>query len=176
MAQLLRVGHGPDRLHLAIEDVKGDDGDEVAVGVAGQETRLAVHPGRPQRRPGLDGPGELSADDLGHPLAGAHGRDDLHFALAAAVPVEAHVGGEPLEQAGHVAAVGRGQEQAGDLRALGARGLDPWPALAVPAVPDALLRPGEDLPAGGLGLAGDLRELWVAVAEHLAEQEYRALR
>jgi hypothetical protein len=53
------------------------------------------------------------------PSASQATRPGCAFTQAAAVPVEQHVGGEPLEQAGHVTAGGRGQEQAGDLLALG---------------------------------------------------------
>jgi hypothetical protein len=55
------------------------------------------------------------------------------------------------------------------LLALGAGGLEPRPAL-VDTAPGA----GEDLPAGGLGLPGDLRDLRVWVAEDLAEEKHGA--
>jgi hypothetical protein len=44
-----------------------------------------------------------------------------------------------------------------------------WPPLV-----DVVAGTGEDLPAGDLGLAGDLGDLRVRVAEDLAEQEHGA--
>ena len=92
-----------------------------------------------ERRAELDGPLETEADHLGHPVASEH-RGDERLALAAAVAVEHHVRSQPLEQAGHVAAVRRGQEQGGELLTLGPGRLEPRPSLV-----DAAPGPGKGL-------------------------------
>ena len=170
VTQLVGVGDHPDGLDLAVEHVERDDHDQAAVGVPGQHARLPVHPGRRQHGAQLQGPLDLDADQLGHLLAPVQRSDERDLALAAAVPVEQHVRGQPLEQAAHVAAARHGQEQGGELLALGPGRLEPRPSLV-----DAAAGPGEHLPAGGLGLAGDAGDLAVAVAEYLAEQEHGAL-
>src|ERR1700683_1628781 len=96
VAQLLRVGHRPDGLDLAVEHVQHDDGDQAAVGVPGQDARLPVDPGPVQRRAQLDGPVDLGADQPGHLVTAAHRRDKRRLAQAAAVAVEQHVRGQPL--------------------------------------------------------------------------------
>src|SRR6516162_1552122 len=145
--QLLRVGDRPDGQDLPVEHVERDDGDQVAVGVVSQHARLPVHPGGAERGAQLQGPLEAEADHLGHVVAAEHRGDERRLALAAAVTVERHVRGQSLEQDRHVAAVGRGQEQGGELLALDAGRLEPRPSVV-----DAAAGPGEDLPARGLGL------------------------
>jgi hypothetical protein len=90
--------------------------------------------------------------------------------LAAAVAHHDHVRGEQFKQAGHVAALGGGEEPAGHLVLLRAGGLEARLALI-----DVVPGPDEDLTAVRLGLAGDLRDLLVVVAEHLVQQEHRTL-
>ena len=90
-------------------------------------------------------------------------------ALAAAVADHGHVGSQEVQQAAEITAADRIEEAAGHLVTLLAGGLEPRLAL-VDVMPGA----GEDLPAVRLGLAGDLGDLGVVVAEDLVEQEHGA--
>jgi len=171
--ELVGVDHGPDRLNDAVGDVEGQDVDHEVFGVVGHQARLAVDPGRLAAGAQVLGPARDAEHEAGHPL-GPEERLSCRPGLAAAVPDHDHVGGEQVEQAGQVAARGRGEEPARHLLALRPRGVEAGSFAAGPALGDVLPGPGEDLAAVRLGLAGDLRDLGVFVAEHLMEQEHRA--
>jgi hypothetical protein len=168
MVELVGVDHRSDRLHHAVGDVEGEDVDDAVFGVVGDRSRLVVDPGQldvgTHLRPPACQP-EHEPRDLFRPMD----RFGRRPGLAAAVADHDHVGGEQFEQAGQVAAVGCGEEPAGHLATLLAGGLKTGLAL-VDVAPGA----EEDLPAVGLGLAGDVRDLLIVVAEHLVQQEHRA--
>jgi hypothetical protein len=166
--ELVRVDYGADRLHQAVGDVEGEDADHPAFGVVGHRAWLAVDEGRhavgalvlraaeqPDQEPG----------DSFRPVQ----RLAQGLALTAAVADRDHVGGQEFEQGVEVAAARGLEEAAGHLVALLARTVEPGLAL-VDVVPGA----GEDLTAVRLGLAGDLGDLVVVVAEDLVEQEHGA--
>jgi hypothetical protein len=117
VVKLVGVDHGPDRLHHAIGDIKGQDADDSVGRVVGDRPGLAVDPrqfdagaqarslaGQPEHEPG-------------HPLRAVEWPDGGP-GLAAAIADHNHVGSEQLEQAGHVPARGRGEEPPGHLVAL----------------------------------------------------------
>src|SRR4029453_6312654 len=79
--------------------------------------------------------------------------------LAAAAPVEHHVGREHAEQRVHVAARGGLEEPAGQFLAFRPPRRRRRTVARLPSGGDALPGPGEDLPAVHLGLAGDPRPL-----------------
>ena len=56
MVQLVGVDDGPDRLHLAVGDVDGEDADHAAFAIEGDPAGLAVHPGRLDVNAHLRGP------------------------------------------------------------------------------------------------------------------------
>jgi hypothetical protein len=89
--------------------------------------------------------------------------------------MEYHVGREHAEQRVHVAARGGLEEPAGELLAFGPPRRGRCAVARRPAGGDAPPGAGEDLPAVHLGLAGGPGHLWVAVPEHLAQQEHRPL-
>ena len=168
MLQLVGVDHGPDGLHLAVGDVEGEDVDHTALGVVGDRAGLAVDPTKLAVGPHLLPAAEQPEHEPGDPFCPGQ-RLGQRPGLAAAVADHDHVGGEQFEQVGQVAAVGCGEEPAGHLAALLAGGLETRLAL-VDVAPGA----EEDLPAVRFGLAGDVRDLLIVVAEHLVQQEHRA--
>ena len=169
MPELVGVDDGPDRLHQAIGNVEHQDAGHAAFRVVEHRARLAVDQGRHAIGALLLGAAEQPAQEPGDPFRTV-GRLAPGLALAAAVTDHDHVGGEDLEQPAQVTAANGVEEPAGYLVTLLARGLEPWLAL-VHAVPGT----GEDLPTVRLGLACDLGDLGVVVAEHLAQQEHGAL-
>jgi hypothetical protein len=169
MAQLVGVDDGPDRLDQAVGDVQDEHVDHAALGVVGDPAGLAVHPGRLDVDAHLRGPAVQPEHEPDH-LFGPGQRLGDRPGLAAAVAHHDHIRGDQLEQAGHVAALGGGEEPAGDLILLLAGGLEARLALI-----DVAPGPDEDLTAVRLGLAGDLGDLLVVVAEHLVQQEHRTL-
>ena len=168
MLELVGVDHRAHRLDHSVGDVKDEDAGHPALGVVGHRAGLAVDHGRHGIGALLLRAAEQPEQEPGDPLRPVH-RLGQGPALAAAVADHDHVGGEQAEQAVEVTAADRVQEAAGHLVALLAGGLEPGLAL-VDVVPGA----GEDLAAVRLGLAGDLGDLGVVVAEHLVEQEHRA--
>ena len=173
MLELVGVDHGPDRLHHAIGDVEGHDVDHEAFGVVGHQAWLPVNPGRLAAGAQLHGPARGAEHEARDPF-GTVERLSCRPCLTAAVPDHDHVGCEQFDQAAEVAARGGGEEPARHLLALRPRGVEARSFAAGPALGDVLPGPGEDLAAVRLGLAGDLRDLGVLVAEHLMEQEHRA--
>jgi hypothetical protein len=166
MLELVRIGHGADRLHLAVGDVEREDASHPAFWVVGDRARLVVDQGRHGVGALLLGPAEQPEQEPGdrhRPV----GRLTPGLTLATAVADHDHVRGKELEQTVQVTAADGVVEPAGDLVALLAGGLEPGLAL-VDVMPGA----GEDLTAVRLGLAGDLGDLGVVVAEDLAEQEH----
>lgn len=161
MAQLVGVDDGPDRMHQAIGDVEGEDVDDPAVGVVADRPGLAVDPGQLDTDPQRRSPAVQPEQEPGDPVPSVDGLGHRPR-LAAAVADHDHVGREQVEQAVQVAAGGRLEEPAGHLVALPAGGLE-----AGFLVADVLPGPGEYLAAVRLGLAGDVRDLGVPVAEHL---------
>lgn len=117
MVQLIRVDDRPDRLHQAVGDVQYEHVDHAVLAIVGDPAGLAVHPGRldvdahlrspavqPEHEPDhLFGPGQRLGDGPG---------------LAAAVAYHDDVRRDHLEQGGHVAACGGGEEPAGYFLAL----------------------------------------------------------
>ena len=168
MLELVGVDHGADRLHQAVDDVQREDADHPALGVVDDRPRLAVDQGGLAVGAFLLGPAEQPEQEPGHPFRPVR-RLEPGLALAAAVADHDHVGGEEVQQATQVTAADGVEEPAGHLVALLARGLEPGLAL-VHVVPGA----GEDLAAVRLGLAGDLGDRLVVVAEDLVEQEHGA--
>jgi hypothetical protein len=166
MLELVGVDHGTDHLHSAVGDVEREDAAHPAVGVVGHCPRLAVDQSRLGVGVVLLRPAEQPEQEPGDPVRPVQ-RLAPGGALAAAVTDHDHVRGEEFEQAVEVTAAGGVEEPAGHLVALLAGGLEPWLAL-VDVVPGA----GEDLTAVRLGLAGDLGDLGVVVAEDLVEQEH----
>ena len=168
MLELVRVDHGANRLHKTVGDVERQDAGHPALGVVGHRARLAVD----QRRHGVGAfllsPAVQPEQEPGDPLRPVQ-RFAQGLALAAAVADRDHVRREEFEQAVQVTAADGVEEAAGHLVALLAGGLEPGLAL-VDVVPGA----GEDLAAVRLGLAGDLGDLLVVVAEHLVQQEHGA--
>lgn len=168
MLQLVGVDHGPDGLHLAVGDVEGEDVDHTALGVVGDRAGLTVDPTKLAVAAHLLPAAEQPEHEPGHPFRPGH-RLGQRRGLAAAVADHDYVGGEQFEQAGQVAAVGRGEEPAGHLAAHLAGGLEAGLALV-----DVAPGTEEDLPAVRFGLAGDVCDLLIVVAEHLMQQEHRA--
>jgi hypothetical protein len=168
MLELVGVDHRTDRLDQAVGDVEREDADHVAFGVVGHGTWLAVHHGRRAVGAVVPRPAEQPEQEPGHPRCAVQ-RLAPGQALATAVADHDHVRSEEVQQAVEVTAADRLEEPAGYLVPLLARGLEPGLAL-VDVVPGA----DEDLPAVRLGLAGDLGDLGVVVAEDLVEQEHGA--
>jgi len=168
MVQLVGVDDGPDRLHPAVGDVEGEDVDHAAFAIVGDPAGLAVHPGRLDADAHLRGPPVQPEHEPGHVL-GPGQRPGGRPGLAAAVAHHDHVRREQIQQGGHVAALGGGEEPAGHLVTLLAGGIEARFALV-----DVMAGAGEDLTAVRLGLAGDARDLPVLVTEHLVQQEHRA--
>jgi len=173
MLELIGVDHGPDRLDDAVGDVEGQDVDHEAFGVVGHHARLAVDPGRLAASAQLLSPARDAEHKARDPLRPVE-RLGCRPGLTAAIPDHDHVRGEQFEQASQVAARGGGEEAARHLLALHPRGVEAGSLAGGSALRDVLPGPGEDLAAVRLGLAGDLRDLGVFVAEHLVEQEHRA--
>src|SRR5271165_4778298 len=123
VVKLVGVDHGPDRLHLAVGDVEGEDVDDAPFAVVGDRARLAVDPGQlhagTHLRPPAGQP-EHEPGDLQRPVD----RSGRRPGLAAAVAHHGHVRREQLEQGGQVAAPGGGEEPAGYLLALLSGGLE----------------------------------------------------
>ncbi len=165
--QLVGVDHGSDSLHLAVGDIEGEHVDDAPLGVVSDRPWLAVDPGQldagPHLRPPAGQP-EHEPGDLQRPAD----RPGRRPGLAAAIAHHGHVRREQLEQGAHVAALGGGKEPAGYLVALFPGGFEARLALV-----DVMAGPGEDLTTVRLGLAGDVRDLGVSVAEHLVQQEHR---
>ena len=168
MLELVGVAHGADRLHHAVGDVDGEDPSHPTPGVVGHHAGLAVDQGRNGVGALLLGPAEQPEQESGDPYRPVH-RLAYGRALAAAVADHDHVGGEQVQQAAQVTAADRVEEPAGHLVALLAGGLEPGLALL-----DVVAGAGEDLTAVRFGLAGDLGDLGVVVAEDLVEQEHGA--
>jgi hypothetical protein len=168
--ELVGVDHGPDHLHYAIGDVESHDVDHEAVGVIRHQAWLAVDPGRLAAGAQLGRPARDAEHEARDPV-GPVVRLGCRPGLAAAVPDHDHVGREQFEQAGQVAARDGGEEPAGHLVALLARGVETGPFKAGTALVDVVPGAGEDLAAVRLGLAGDLRDLPVLIAEYLMQQE-----
>jgi hypothetical protein len=166
--KLVGVDHRTDRLHQAVGDVEGEDACHPAFGVVDHGARLPVHQGRHAVDALLLRAAEQPDHEPGDPLRPVH-RLAQSPALASAVADRHHVGGEKFEQRAQVAAARSVEEAAGHLVALLAGGVEPRFAL-IDMVPGT----DEDLTAVRLGLAGDLGDLGVVIAEDLAEQEYRA--
>ena len=165
--QLVGVDHGPDGLHLAVGDVEGEDVDDAPFGVVGDRPRLAVDPRQFDTGAHLRSAAGQPEHEPGHLLPPVD-RPGRRPGLAAAIAHHSHVRREQFEQGGHVTAAGRLEEPAGHLLTLRARGLVTG-FLLVDVVPG----PGKDLTAVRLGLTGDVGDLVVVVAEHLAQQEHR---
>ena len=168
MLELVGVDHGTHRLHHAVGDVEREDTGHPAFGVVDHRARLAVDQSRLGVRALLVRPAEQPEQEPGDPFRPVRGLARGQ-ALAAAVADHDDVGRQEVQQAIEVAALDRVEEPPGHLVALLARGLEPGLAL-VDMVPGA----GEDLTAVRLGLAGDLGDLGVVVAEDLVEQEHGA--
>jgi len=167
--ELVGVDHRANRLHQAVSDVERKDAGHPAVGVVGHRAWLAVDQGRHAAGTLLLRPAGQPEQEPGDPLRPVQ-RFAPGLALAATVADHDYVGGEEFEQAVKVTAAHRVEEPAGHLLALLARGLEARLAL-VHVTPGA----GEDLAAVRLGLAGDVRDLLVVVAEHLMQQEHGTL-
>ena len=117
MVELVGVDHGPDRLHHAVGDVEGEDVDNPALRVVGDRPGLAVDRRQLEACAQLRPPAGQSEHEPGDPLR-ALGRLGRRPGLPAAVADQDHVRSEQLEQGGQVAALGGGEEPAGDLVAL----------------------------------------------------------
>lgn len=117
MAELVGVDHGPDRLHLAVGDVEGEDIDHPPLRVVGHGTGLAVDPYQLGAGTHLLPAAKQPDQEPCRPFWPVQ-RPGCRPGLAAAVADHYHVGGEQFEQVGQVAARGRGKEAAGHLVAL----------------------------------------------------------
>jgi hypothetical protein len=166
--ELVGVDHGADRLHHAVGDVECEDTGHPAFGVVGHRARLAVDQGRHNVTAVVLRPAEQPQQEPGDPFRSVQ-RLAQRLALAAAVSDRDHVGGEEFEERVEVAATHGVEEAAGHLVALLARGVEPGLAFV-----DVVAGAGEDLAAVRLGLAGDLGDLAVVVAEDLVQQEHGA--
>jgi hypothetical protein len=167
--KLVGVEDGPDRLDQAVGDIEGKDVDDPVLSVIGDRAGLAVDPARLDPGTHLRTAAGQPEHEPGHLLPPVKwpGRGPR---LAAAIADHGHVGREHLEQGVHVTALGGGEESPGHLLALRPGGIEARLAV-VHVAPGAC----EDLPAVRLGLAGDLGDLPVVVAEHLMQQEHGAL-
>ena len=174
MPELVRVDDGPDHLDQAVGDVQYEHADHAALRVVDDRARLAVDPGQLAACAQLLTAAVQPEQESGDPVRSGQ-RGEQRLPLAAAVADHDDVGREQIEQAGQVAAARGGEEPAGHLVALRGRCLEAWLAGAGPALVDVAPGPDEDLAAVRLGLAGDLGDLLVVVAEHLVQQEHRAL-
>ena len=168
MLELVGVDHGAHRLHLAVGDVEREDAGHPAFGVVGHRARLAVDQGRHGVGALLLRAAEQPEHEPGDPFRAVQ-RLAQGLTLAAAVADRDRVGGEQVQQRVEVAAACGLEEAAGHLVALLAGGVEPGLA-CVYVMPG----PGEDLTAVRLGLAGDLGDLGVVIAEDLVEQEHGA--
>jgi hypothetical protein len=168
-AELVRVDDRADGLDPSVGDVEGEDAQQAAVRVEGEQAGVAVDLGRGV----ADADGAAAAGQAeqqpGDPLGPVH-RGGQGRGLATAVAVQDGVGGQQADQAVGVALVDGGEEAAGELVALAPGGLEPGPAGL-----DVAPGPDRDLPAGLLRPAHQPGHLGVAVAEHLTQQEHRPL-
>jgi hypothetical protein len=169
MLELVRIEDGPDCLDHTVGDVEGEDVDDPLIGVIGDRAGLAVDPGQIDPGSHLRTTAGQPEHEPGH-LLPPMDRAGRGPGLAAAIAHHDHVWRQHLEQGVHVAAGSGGKETTGHLLALGAGGVETWLALV-----DMVPGPGQDLAAVRLGLAGDLGDLPVVVAEHLMQQEHGAL-
>jgi len=118
------VDHRADRLNLPVEYVERQGVEDLAVPVAEDRARLAVHLAGLHRHVDPDEPGE---DRGKHPgdIVGAHDRPGQLRGLAAAVRDDLNVSGEQLPQALDVAFPERAEEPLGEFLALPAVRLEP---------------------------------------------------
>ncbi len=165
VAQLVGVNDGADRLHDAVGDVEREDVDDPLLGVEQDRAGLAVHlvqldadaqAGELASPAGEEAADTVAADDRARP-----GRR-----LAAAVAVDDDIRGEHVDQRLDVAVLDGGEEALRESLSLLARRLEARLLLLDPA-PCAR----RQLAAVVLALADDLRDLVVAVAEDVVEQE-----
>ena len=153
-----------------VGDVERPHGVHAALGAVDHEAGLVVDPGRADAvaAPAL-AQGHDAGDEPGHLGGPVHGLARGHH-LAAAVAVGRRVGGQHRDQRVGVALGGGAQEALGQLGALGAVGVE-----ARAAVLDVALGPHQQLAAVVRRALHHPRDLLVLVAEHLAQQEHRAL-
>jgi hypothetical protein len=167
--ELIGIDHGADRLHQAVGDVEREDASHSPLGVVGHRAGLAVDQGQHAVDALLLAPAEQSENEPGNPFRPVQ-RLTQDLALAAAVADRDHVRGEQAQQRAQVPAARRLEETAGYLVTLLAGGVEPGLAL-VNMAPGA----DEDLPAVRLGLACDLGDLGIRVAEDLVQEEHGTL-
>jgi transketolase len=167
--ELVGVAHRADRLDPPVEYVKRQGVEDLAVPVAEDRARLAVHLVGLHSHVDRDEPGEGRGKHPGH-IAGADDAPGQLRGLAAAVADDLNVSGEQLPQALDVAFGERVEEPRRQLIPLPAVRLEPR-APRVHVAP----RPHRELAARRLRPPHRRRDLGEAEPEHLPQHEHRPL-